>query len=541
MNKFYLKHPCIFLCAVLIICILFAKGDSGLMTPVDTGIVLGCLALFLAWVIELRPVAAAVCGGVAGILSGLCSMFIGNNDPVLTAGGAALILASAAYCGIRKKDSHDIAIVLMLTAGFWLQFCYAQYTPCTLRQNDVGYFYREVFDPHHAGYICYIRYYGWIPSADVREMDQWYHPPFHHLICAYFLRLYETVFPGYAENYDILQMITLIYSFLCVVFIRRIIKFFDISDKTDKLITLLLAMFPIFIVNAGELNNDILSILLFVVSIYNIFKWHQEDYGIKYLIGSALAIGLGMMTKLSVWMAAVPVGTILLVSLIRSRGKDVRLWKQYGLFALISFPLGLWFPLRNYIGWGVPPTYIPVPLYNESLEKYSVWQRFFDVVDNSGYYNIPYYALWSAVFDDDDYRDHMFFGMVSYFAFIIFAAIVIIALAGIIYMIIRAIKQKNADWKLISLILLLIVELVSYTAFCFKFPYLCTMNFRYIVPVTIPFALGIGILYDRAGDNSKLKPVRLVINTCAVLFAVMVTVFYLSLWWYDIWLEAQML
>ena len=538
-SKFYIRHPGLFLFAVFIICVLFAKGDSSLMTPFDTGVVMASLAASLAYFTGFKWYMILIIGAVSGVTCGAADIFTGSSDPILTAGGAILITAAAIYAGVKKRGDHDLAAVLMLTAGFWLQFCYAQYTPCWLRQNDVGFFYKEVFDPHHAGYICYIRYYGWIPYADVREMDQWYHPPLHHLICAYFLRFYSLVFPKYEENYDILQMLTLMYSFLSVVYTRKVIRFFDLSERTDRLLTLLIAVFPIFIINAGELNNDILSILLFIMSVYFIFRWYTEDYSIGYLIGSAFAIGLGMMAKLSVWMAAVPVGTILLVSLIRSKGKDLRLWGQYGLFALISFPLGLWFPVRNYIGWGVPPSYIPVPFYTESLERYSVWQRLFDVFDNSGYYNIPYFALWSAVFDDDDYRANMFYGLLSFAVFAVFALIVILAFAGIIYMTVKAVKSRKAEWKMISLILLLIAELVSYTVFCFKFPYLCTMNFRYIVPVTLPAALGLGVLYDRATEEDKLKLLRRGIDILAVFFAVASAVFYLTLWWYDIWLEAQ--
>ena len=181
----------------------------------------------------------------------------------------------------------------------------------------------------------------------------------------------------------------------------------------------------------------------------------------------------------------------------------------------------------------MPPTYIPVPIYDETLEKYSVWLRLFDVFKNTDNYNIPYYALWSALFDDDDYRRNMFFGMLSFIVSVIFAAIVIVAFIGIVYMLIGSIKDRKIEWEKVALVLLLIVETVSYTVFCFKYPYYCTMNFRYIIPVTLTFALGLSSLYE--GGN---KYVKLGIDVCTVLFAATAAVFYLSLWWYDIWLDA---
>ena len=215
------------------------------------------------------------------------------------------------------------------------------------------------------------------------------------------------------------------------------------------------------------------------------------------------------------------------------------MWCQYGLFGIVSLPLGLWFPIRNYLGWGVPPSYIPVPLYDESLEGYSVWLRLFDVIDNRGYYNIPYFALWSAVFDDDDYRSHVFFGVVSFIVFAVFAILVIIALCGVIYMVVRMIRKKEFSVEITALVLMLIVELVSYTVFCFKFPYICTMNFRYIIPVTVTFALGLGMMYDRLITDGKYKPAIRGIEICSLIFAFTSAVFYLSLWGYDNWLALQ--
>ena len=538
-GSFMVKHPVLFMAGVLLYCILFARGDSSLMGPVDMFFVTGGFGAFCLYVAKAKIPACAISGVAIGMISALSCLLGADNNLILSAGGTVIIAGSLIYLRIKGSFDHDQLIHLILAMGFWLMFCYSQYTPCWLRQNDVGFFGETVFDPHHAGYISYIRYYGWIPAADVREMDQWYHPPFHHLICAYFLRLYGMVFPKYAQNYDVLQMFTTVYSMLTVVFMRRIVKMFGLTDRTDLTMTLMMAVFPFFVFNAGELNNDILSILLFVMSVYFIFRWYREGRKMVHVVLSALTIGLGMMTKLSVWMAAVPVGIILLAVLIEKKGKDLKLWGQYGIFALISFPLGLWFPIRNYLGWGVPPTYIPVPFYDSSLEKYSVWQRLFDVFDNSGYCNIPYFAVWSAVFDDDDYRVHMFFGTLSFIIFTIVAFLAIAAFIGVIYLIIRTVRKREYTWEIISLTALLAVELISFTIFCFKFPFICTMNFRYIVPVLIPLFLGAGVLRDRIGRDDRIRILGTITDISVVAVSVMSYVFYISLWYYDMWLELQ--
>ncbi len=528
-------YPVILTAAACLFLAVFAKGRSGLMTAFDLAAVFAGLCGVLAWAATKRILPVIIGAAAGGVIGGAAGFSAVNYDLILTAGGSVLIMICAVYLRASGKLDRESQVFLIFMAGFWIGFCYSQYTDTWLRQNDVGDFMPDKFDPHHAGYIDYIRHYGWIPNADVREMDQWYHPPLHHLICAYFMRGYGLVFPSLTRNYEVLQMLTLGYSFLSSVFMFRIVRMFDISEKAETTAALFLAFFPIFIINAGELNNDILSVMLFVMSIYFIFRWFREGYRLRYIVGSAFAVGLGMMTKLSVWLAAVPVGIILLAALIRTRGKEIRIWGHYILFALISFPLGLWFPVRNLIGWGVPPTYIPVPLYDKSLEEYSVFQRLFDFIDNSGYYNIPYYAAWSAVFDDDDYRVHAFWGLLSFAVFALFAVLAAVAAAGIIYMMIRALRTKKYVWETSALVMLVAAELISYTVFCFKFPYPCTMNFRYIIPVTITFVLGFVTLNDRIGESANFRTISGLLRGAVVIFAVLSAVFYLTLWAYDLW------
>ena len=143
--------------------------------------------------------------------------------------------------------------------------------------------------------------------------------------------------------------------------------------------------------------------------------------------------------------------------------------------------------------------------------------------------------MWSALFDDDDYREHAFYGLLSFAVSFVFVVLLIAATAGIVYWVVKTVKNKGNKWEMAALVMLVVAELTSYTIFCFKFPYICTMNFRYIIPITITFLIGFGAVYDRirAFDKSKL-PIALV-NICIVLFTVMTAVFYLSLWGYDLW------
>ena len=88
------------------------------------------------------------------------------------------------------------------------------------------------------------------------------------------------------------------------------------------------------------------------------------------------------MTKLSTGLVAFPVAWLFLARLIKTirDNKDAKgrkkvlktkeLIKQFAFFALVVFPLGLWFPLKNLISYGVPVTYVYAI---DSSAKMDVW------------------------------------------------------------------------------------------------------------------------------------------------------------------------
>jgi predicted Na+-dependent transporter len=67
----------------------------------------------------------------------------------------------------------------------------------------------------------------------------------------------------------------------------------------------------------------------------------------------------------------------------------------------------------------------------------------------------------------------------------------------------------------------------SYYLFCFQFPFTCTMNIRYCVPLIPMFAMGLGLLLQHChGDSKKEKLLRY--SSCALVaaFALMTMIVY---------------
>ena len=74
----------------------------------------------------------------------------------------------------------------------------------------------------------------------------------------------------------------------------------------------------------------------------------------------AISIGLGMITKLSIGFIALIIGPMMLFKLIqRIKEKNyLKLLPQFIVFAIIVFPLGLSYAIRNYILFDQSLTYI---------------------------------------------------------------------------------------------------------------------------------------------------------------------------------------
>ena len=69
--------------------------------------------------------------------------------------------------------------------------------------------------------------------------------------------------------------------------------------------------------------------------------------------------------------------------------------------------------------------------------------------------------------------------------------------------------------------------LVSYYLFCFEFPFTCTMNIRYCVPLIPLFVMGLGLALRRfSGDKLSEKIFRCATYSFTAAFALMTCIVY---------------
>ena len=263
--------------------------------------------------------------------------------------------------------------------------------------------------------------------------------------------------------------------------------------------------------------------------------------GFRKIIVVAVCIGLAMMSKLSAGLVAVPVAFIFLAALIRARFKDSKLWLQFLSFAGVVFPMGLWFPIRNLIMWGIPPTYVfdlgKVP--SMDLSGYSVFDRLlgtsevsrsipFVVFDeNNKDFNIFTILFKSSLFDDLDHHDRPVFSLLGIIMLFLGLVLVIMCIIGLVRAVIRVFKEH--DVCMASVVILLITELAAIIVFAFRYPLICSSSFRYIMPAMICFVLFIALCFPKS-DNEYRRLIQRLAAGVIVLFSTASVVFYAVEW-----------
>lgn len=464
--------------------------------------------------------------------------------------GLGTILVSAVTLIASRKFTCKDLITAILCTGFLMRTVMVLFTPLKYFQHDLSDF-TVIESGYHDDYIMIIHDYNVIPNYDVRGLGLLYHPPLHHAICAVFLKIQEILPLRFAGDFNGLKMLPMLWTSYLVLFVKKILEYFKIKGKALALSLLPVVFCPLMIFLAIQLNNDALAIMLFVASFYIALKWYQEP-DLTTILFLALAIGCAMMTKLSMGFVAFPVAWLFAVRLFKTvkamRSKTDRkaknvfksLIKQFASFAVLVFPLGMWFPLRNLISYGTPITYVyAIPsAINQDVWMFSPLQRLF--LPSAELFRYPYlledkevndYNIFlaltkSGLFDEREFFNDFLTAVAE--AMLIAACILILLI--IVFAVIgacRTIKKKNTGLlpEYVSLWIMSIVLIVSECSFCFSYPVVCTEAFRYIAPVVVPAAVWSGRMLMMSEDPKNSKAYKIlsagfVIVTCILVLTV---------------------
>jgi hypothetical protein len=393
------------------------------------------------------------------------------------------LLFSSIFAFIKNKTdvlSSKTVIILLLICGFALRLGYIIRYPYDVHQHDVE-------GLKSAGHLSYI--YGIATGDGLPKTNDWQfcHPPLHHFISAGVLKLSWAMGKSLETSFENLQLLTCLYSALTVLVGNLIFKEIGISDKVRVYLVAVLSFHPSMIIFAGSINNDILCVLFVLLAVFFLIKWYKNPTVLSAFF-TGLFIGLGMMTKFSASLIAVAAASAVLFRFFTS--KTIKFKQLLGhtlAFLGIMLPIGMWYAVRNYMLFGQPLGYV-APIGTDSalyIGDLSVFKRLilpFSLTPTGVYTNVwEEYNLWQYLLRNSLFGEYSF-GSESVAVLVVILNICLVVLFFIGTVILIK-KHPKLFYGMCPIAVVLVLQMAFFIYFNLRYPYRCSMDFRYIVPV----------------------------------------------------------
>lgn len=456
------------------------------------------------------------------------------------------------YIFDRDKITEDKVVFAIIFSAMLLHCCYVLLSGLYDRQHDEGVYTgiaTTQINPGHLGYIEYIYKFHALPNINPYELFSFYHPPLHFIISALWITLLTAL--GMPEDlaFENLQILPLFYSGLLMLVTYKILKKIGGEGKGLYVGLFFVAMHPSLIIMSGSINNDMLSTLLLACCILYTLCFIRER-SLKNLMLIAFSIGFGMISKVNVGVAALPIGLVFLmdfIGVIRSKDKEKILnsVKQYVLFGITSAVIGLSWIVRNLIKFHEKPG-VPVPGEASILYtgNYSLWELFGIAPFSEWHFEFPFHPLsgkvihniWVIMFQTSLFAEEYPAGLEGVLLFLcqfVYVATIILAIAATVFLIFTQYKKyktstQEGRFEALFLVTGYIAFLFGFAFFTWIYPYTCSSDFRYIVICLVYVAIG---LADKNGEDigSKWGSVAAcVIKSGVCLTLVLTTIIYMT-------------
>lgn len=406
-----------------------------------------------------------------------------------------LILGSLVF-GLLKKDEVKL-LRMIIFIGIVMRIGYMLYTPIDVRAHDLG----GIDGAGHMRYIIKLMQ----NQLPISNEGQFYHPPLFHYLSAQICKIVNLFF-NRVEIEAIVEASKIVSCFAsCSVLIltKRICEELKLGEKAKLIVVAFIAFLPNFYLLAGRVNNDSLALFFMIVIVLYTIKWYIRPL-YRNVIILAIAFGLGMMTKLSVGMMALYTGSIMLYVLFKdTKGiKRQTIFLELIVFGMICFPLALWYPIRNKILFGQELTYVlQIPVEHALYcGEYKWYQRFIGFpfnkalsqIYNSPYedYNVNVYLFKSALFGEFTFEINNCWSVLILITYIILMILVALSYLYLVYK-----YRKTKAFMTYTICSVTAIMYISYIYFNVKYPFGCSMDYRYIAPMALmnSLVLGIGI------------------------------------------------
>lgn len=420
---------------------------------------------------------------------------------------STLLVSVLVFCAVLKYD-QTVLLWIVIILGFVVRIGYALYTPCNVRSHDL---YNITSDGcGHAAYILTLMD-GRLPSSN---QGQFYHPPLFHGLCAAVAAILKPILKLTSDFalVDCGRIVSCVFSCMSLLIVERICAFIN----ADRLLPVtLVAFLPSCYLMGGRVNNDAtVTFFMLMIVLYSI-RWFSEQNW-RSTIMLALSFGLGMLSKASAGVLALPTGTVMLYIILMRVGKRDfrRLMRKLTVFLLISVPLGLSYAVRNFCLFSQPIGYVLNTGGVGSLAQYhTAAERFLTAPiselctlynDPHTDYNVWVYLLKGALFGEFIIDTPLSLYITLLLCFAVIAIFLILTTVRWVCQLLNfyAHERRYQYTSVIYFLLVLFTMFYSYIGFNIAYPYGCTMDFRYFVLVYIVSCILLGSF--RAERSSKI-------------------------------------
>lgn len=426
------------------------------------------------------------------------------------------ILAYGIYMAYRQKLTAEKVVFLIVVAGCVMRIGYTLYTHAFTRAHDIGMNNGE--DWGHWGYFYQI-INGHLPPSNGY---QFYQPPFYYIASSIFIRIMMMIkgMDEWGGLEYIPQLVSCVCSIIVMITMVKIMDTLNIKKTVQTIPIALLAFYPAQIMTAARMNNDSMVQMFMILSLYATLLWHKKQT-MKNIIAIALTIGFGMMTKINCALTAFVAGPIMIYHFVKAvKVKDSKqiktLIKQFTIFAVICFPLGLWYGIRNYIKFNQPLNYVAVldkrmPIYNGNESWIKRWITFplFHFKD------APYCDMdndtnvWMLLIKSGVHDEFTWDNISSLLAWTMDYIHLILMLMSLWAIIFSVFKNKDLDKTLrFAPIWVWFLMAISFVMFNISYPYSSTANFRYVLPAQIAASFYLAYMCDYLYNRRENRKCR---------------------------------
>lgn len=423
---------------------------------------------------------------------------------MIAVGIGTLILACC------KQLTYERLIFVILLAGLMMRIGFILYKPTYTAYHDLG----EITTVDNYGHASYVLKIFETRALPTENTGLYYHPPFFHILAAWTMKLTGWVLHITDEVYlfESTKIVSCAATCFTLLTSRKILKELELG-KTATVIALSICSFlPVHYMLGGWINNDALVTFFMTWIILYTIRWYKNPT-FFHIVMLAFGFGLGIFTKISCAIFAFFTGAFMLVRFLRSikTGAWKNLICQFVVFACIAMPIGLYYPIRNYLMFGQGLNYVLVPGDNVYCGDHGFIERFilFPVsrllspvyLNPFEEYNLNFYLLKSAVVGEFEY--HHVEEWPAAVLIVCNFILVVQTMFSTIYVCICKWKERAVrfSWKEQMLLLglpgLWIWIYLNHLLLNIKLPYGCTMDFRYIVPTALLGAIYLGSYMEK--------------------------------------------